>query len=193
MSASKTQNPTALILKVMKFVTGTQKDLVGKMTVLVAGVAMTSAQLVVRLQAILAAYQAVADARKALDTALAAWKAQLPDAREFLGEFTVGLKAAFGSRSPQLQDFGIQPKKAAPQRSAAEKAISAQKGQDTKAVHGTGRGKKQLKALTVTGSPGVQIVAADGTPGALLKAPVAPAKLPGGATPAAGSGTPTGK
>ena len=193
MTASKTQNPSALILKVMKFVTGTQKDLVGKMTVLVAGVAMTSAQLVARLQAILAAYQAVADARKALDTALTAWQAQLPDAREFLAEFTIGLKAAFGSRSPQLQDFGIQPKKAAPQRSAADKALAAQKGQDTKTVKGTGRGKRQLKALTVAGSAGIQVVAADGTPGPILKAPVAPAKLPGGATPATGSGTPTGK
>ncbi|MHB8419333.1 MAG: hypothetical protein ACYDCL_14745 [Myxococcales bacterium] len=142
---------------------GTQKNIVGKMTVMVAQVAMGSAQILAKLQSADKLYAAVTSARTALKTALAAWTAALPDLRTFIRQYTTALKAQFGDGNPILSEFGINPRKPPKARTSAEKVVSAAIGKQTRKAKGT-LGKKQKEAVTAQGKPGLVMVSPTGVP-----------------------------
>ena len=110
---------------------------------------------------------------------MAAKKAGTAGTLAFLDGLETALKAAFGSGSVQLQDFGIKPPKAKKQLTVEEKALSVAAAKGTKKVRGI-IGKNQRAAITTQGKPGLALVDAQGN--------VVPGALTGPTPP--GSGTP---
>lgn len=163
MTTKSTNTPTAILAKIAALVAGTTKNIVGKATITVAGTAMTAAQIVAKLAAAPPLYAAVTAARQTLTTALTVWEAALPGLRKFITQYEDALKGTFGVDSPQLQDFGISPKKAPAPRTAAQKAVSSALAKQTKAVRGPTTAKARAK-VTTQGTPGLVLVSPDGTP-----------------------------
>lgn len=162
-TTKSTSTPTAILAKIAALVAGTTKNIVGKATVVVAGTVMTAAQINAKLGAAATLYTAVTNGRTALKTALAAWTAALPGLKTFIEEYEAALKGLFGPKSVQLEDFGINPKKAPAPRTAAEKAVSSALAKQTKAVRGPTTAKARAK-VTTQGTPGLVLVSPSGTP-----------------------------
>ncbi|MHB1844169.1 MAG: hypothetical protein ACYCWW_04960 [Deltaproteobacteria bacterium] len=200
MVTKSTKGPAGFLSRVDNLEAGTKQNIVGKATVKVAGVPMTAAQILAKLQAVDGSYASVNGARVTLATAMAAWKAQLPDARAFVSEYVAALKAEFGTKNPILQSFGLSPAKPKPPRTAAEKAVSAAMGSRTRTARGT-KGPKQKAKITSEGRPGLVLVSPTGEPlEGNVPGPIAPAGgdaaaagSPSAASSSAGGGTPSGK
>ncbi len=198
-------NPTAILAKIAAMMAGTTKDIVGKATVTVAGTAMTAAQINAKLGAAAPLYAAVTSDRKTLKTDLAAWEAALPGLKTFMTQYADALKGMFGAGSPQLADFGINPRKAPAKRTAEQKAVSSALAKQTKAVRGPTTAKARAK-ITTQGTPGLVLVSPEGTPipggvqgptppGTSQPVDAAANLAPVSSTPSGGSNgnTPTGK
>jgi hypothetical protein len=167
-------SPGALIKKIDALEAGTTKDIIGKATVTVLGVAMTAAQINAKLGTADTLYAAVANAKTALKAALAAWDAAVPGLKAFIKSYEGALKGVFGADGVQLLDFGINPVKP-PVRSAEEKAVSAALAKRTRGTRGT-LGKNQRESTTTQGKPGLVLVDPSGTPipGGLVTGPTPP-------------------
>ena len=128
------------------------------------------------------------DERLSLKQALATWEADLPADRLFMAEYIAALKARFGTRSPLLESFGINPARPKPPRTSAEKTVSAALGVRTRRVRGT-KGAKQKAAITADGKPGLILVSPTGVPieGA-VPGPTPPAADPADTTAAPATG-----
>ena len=177
--AAANRSVVGLQRKAVSLVAGMQKDLTPKQSLTVIGKVMTQVQIIAQIQAITALYTAVDDAKSALKQQEQARADGLPAARLFIEGLEAALKAQFGIRNPQLEDFGIGIPGAKTQRTAEQKAISAAKARQTREAHGI-MGKKQRAAITVAGSPGVTLVSPTGQamPGLTTK-PTPPADLSG--------------
>ncbi len=205
MAAKNGSGPAAIIQHADVLAAGTKKNIVGKMTILVVGQAMTQAQILAQLGTADEDYTSVQNARSALKQALAAYEAGLPALKTFIENYETALKAQFGPRNPLLADFGISPKKARV-NSTETKAKALAKLRRTRGVRRTMGPKERLK-VTADGTPGLALVTPAGQiePG-LLTGPTPPgasapvevagsAEAPGAAStvaPASG-GAPTGK
>jgi hypothetical protein len=203
MATTGTGSPSAIQKKIDALEAGTTKDIVGRATVMVAGTAMTAAQILAKLGAVDTLYTAVVAARSTLKQALAAYEAVLPGIRLFIKSYEAALKGQFGVDNVQLQDFGINPVTKKATRTAAEKAVSTALATNTRAVRGpTGKARA---AVTTQGKPGLVLVGPTGTPiSSALPGPtppgaaepvdaaatLAPVTPPGGNAPS-GGGTPT--
>ncbi|MHB8417636.1 MAG: hypothetical protein ACYDCL_06145 [Myxococcales bacterium] len=163
-SGTKVNGPTALLRKTAALESGTTKDVPAKSTMTVAGAVMTQAQILSNLQAGDQSYAKVTAARLALTQALAAWKTAEAALRTFVTEYVATLKAQFGAGNPILTDFGINPRKPAAKRTAAQKVISAALAAETKAARGSNKGRKQKQAITAQGTPGLVMVSPSGQP-----------------------------
>jgi len=181
------------------------KSFTAKQRFTVGGVSMTQAQILAKLAQIGGIDQAVAKARSALSSAVAAKRADMPAARAFLSDLDQTLRQNYGRLSPALSSFGISLPKPRKARTAQEKVVSSAQGKATRKVHGV-MGSKQRAAITVEGKPGLVLVDAHGQPvagaltgptppgsgkpvdasGAVSQSPAADATSPSG-------GTPTGK
>lgn len=99
----------------------------------------------------------------AADDAHAAWRASIvardgiaADARAFLTELKPAIVALFGTRSVELEKFGIKPKKERRRSSVEEKAAAVERRRATReARHTLGRRQKaDIKGADATGSDG---------------------------------------
>jgi hypothetical protein len=176
---SNSSGPGSFIALVTAMIAGTTKDIVGKATVTVVKVPMTAAQINAQLGQATTLYGAVVAARAALKVALAAWVAAEPGLRLFVKNYTLSLKALFGSGNPELEDFGLVVKAKA-QPSAETKAVAVGLARETRAARGpTGKARA---AITTQGKPGLVLVNPSGQP---IPGPLAGPIPPGSGTPAA--------
>ena len=157
---------------------------------------MTQPQIIAALQADADLYASVDSALQALKEAINAKNAGAAAAYEALyNNVVAGIRADKGPSSAELPAFGIKLPKPRTPRTAAQKALSAARRQQTKAARGI-LGKKQRQAITLAGQPGLVMVSPTGQPlpGA-VQAPIAPANTapaqePQTAAPAAEAPTP---
>jgi hypothetical protein len=105
-------------------------------------------------------------------------KAQLAEARQYIAMLTLALQNAFGPKSPQLEQFGLKPKKAPRQLTSKQRAVAAAKSLATRELRGT-KGPKQLATIksgpmqaTVTAVGAVPIGSATPDPVATGSPPV---------------------
>ena len=202
MTTTNKQTVSIVANRLTTMAAGFTKDFTAKQSLTVEGTSMLQPAILAQLAEELALITDVEDARNALAAKVAAKKAGTPGTLKFLDGLETALKAAFGSGSAQLQDFGVKPPKAKKQLTAEQKALSVAAAKGTKKVRGI-IGKNQRAAITTQGKPGLAVVDAQGNvvPGALT-GPTPPGSgtpvtvSPGtvvGSPPAAGNGTPSGK
>ncbi|HUB06000.1 MAG TPA: hypothetical protein VMB50_03320, partial [Myxococcales bacterium] len=167
---------------------GVAAELPPTVSLTINGVTMTGAQVDARFKSYLATFEAVDEAMKQYQTALAARRNIQLEVRDFYLQVKNAMIAYFGAQSPKLASFGIEPAKAKVTDSVKE-LLAAAKRQLTREARGT-LGKKQKAAINPhVGTPAVVIDAS----GKRVIAPtvvdgVLPA-VPGGTAPdAAGQG-----
>ncbi len=129
-------SPGKYQLSVAKLIAGFNQAFPAKSTVVVNGTAVTPAQIVAKLQAIVDEYQAILDARATLQGDLQKAKANRSSEHEFLMQLHGALVAFFGRGNPQLLQFGFTPTKPK-QKSVADKTTAAAKAKATRAMRHT--------------------------------------------------------
>ena len=177
----KIQSKVQFLASVIAMIAGITKNLTAKMSLTVGGLAMTQAAILAKLAGIQGLFDAITAAKNALTTAVKAKDDGLQDAKQFMADLKKAIESQFGSKSPLLPDFGISlPKPRAPRKATAV-AASVGLMVQTRKAHGI-MGKKQRAAITVAGTPGVQLLGPDGKPlpgTEGVGAPVPPAPIPG--------------
>jgi hypothetical protein len=162
------------------------------------GQSVKVSDLLTSLDSALATFAPVDSAKSALKQTQSDRTQKVASAQDLVGQLKAYLVATWGKGSPQLAPFGFTPKGRKPLTSE-QQALKAAKAKLTRKARGT-KGSKQKLGITAQGSPGLVLMAADGTPmPGVLKGPSAPALTPAtvSATPATtgspASGTPNGK
>jgi len=161
-----------------------QQMLQGWQTVVPSGSTVTSSDgpltqgsVLEKLQGILGVYTTLDAQATALKQTQAQGKAQLPEARRFFDVLTASVVSLLGKGSPQLAQFGLQPRKSRKPLTSSELAIRAAKSLATRDLRGT-RGKKakaSLKAGTTKYVVSVQQAAQGSAPTGTVAASTAPA------------------
>ena len=116
-------NPGAIQSRIAVLKEGTQTCLAADATLVVAGEALTAAQIQSRLRGADALRDAVDAARIALQTALQTYQAAVPGIRLFIKNYEASLRSRFGVDSSELRAFGINIAKPR-RRTVAEVAVS---------------------------------------------------------------------
>ncbi len=121
-----------------------QQMLQGWQTVVPSGSTVTSSDgpltqgaALEQLQGYLGVYPTLDTQAMALKQTRAQEKAQLPEARRFIAVLKATVTNYFGAGSPQLAQFGLQPKKPRKLPTSAQRAISAAKAKATRQLRGT--------------------------------------------------------
>jgi hypothetical protein len=166
---------------------GTLKDFPAKTSIMIAGTAMTPAQIDTTIQGYLATIDAVAPAKQAYQKAVANRKAITVAAQTFCDALKTAVIALLGKQSAQLADFGLKPAKAKVITGAAM-VTAAAKAKLTKTLRGT-TSKKQKQTL-VAGVSSATVTVANGAVSATL-APPSGSNASSTATSTAASGTST--
>jgi hypothetical protein len=135
---------------------GVAAELPPTVSLTINGVTMTGAQVDARFKSYLATFEAVDEAMKQYQTALAARRNIQLEVRDFYLQVKNAMIAYFGVQSPKLASFGIAPAKAKVTDSVKE-LLAAAKRQLTREARGT-LGKKQKAAINPhVGTPAVVI------------------------------------
>ena len=102
----------------------------------------------------------------ALKQTYAQAKSQLPEAHRYLDVLKASVTSLFGKGSPQLAQFGLQPKKSRKVLTSSELAIRASKAQTTRVLRGTmgKKAKAPIKAGVAKYAVSVQQVAPGSAP-----------------------------
>jgi hypothetical protein len=116
---------------------------------------LTQAAVLEQLQEYLGVYTTLDATVTALKQVRTQAKSQLPEARQYLDVLRVAVANAFGPKSPQLVQFGFQPKKPQKGLTATALAVRAAKAAATRKLRGT-MSKKQ-KAPIKTGPMKVSV------------------------------------
>ena len=148
--------PSAYETSVSKLIKGFTQVMPPKAIVVVSGGPMTQVQILAKLQAILDEYQAIHDARAALQGKLQSAKGNRSDEHEFLMQLHGALVAYFGRKSPELAQFGYTPTKQKQTTSAKNTAAAAKRSVTRKMRHTMGSKEKQQVKAAVT--PDVAII-----------------------------------
>ncbi len=168
---------------------GVLKDIPAKTAITINGTPMTGAQIDSKLKGYIETIQAADAAKQSYVAAVNARRAITLEARDFYLQLKKSIVAFFGAQSPQLDDFGLKPAKAAA-RNSHQDVLAAAKRTLTRAARGT-KGKKQKEAINpMVGTPLVT-VGPDGKP--VITAPnVVNPTVAGGNGPASESSPATG-
>jgi hypothetical protein len=144
MAKNKNQNAEAALAG--KLIAGIGKRFANVGQLMFAGSTFTPAQVTDKLNQLVALRADVNAAKAALKVKVAAEDAQAPSLREFMLLFVAFVKATFANLADALADFGLQPRKAAAPRTAAENAAANAKRAATRAARGV-IGAKKRKAV----------------------------------------------
>ncbi|HUB06804.1 MAG TPA: hypothetical protein VMB50_07385, partial [Myxococcales bacterium] len=185
-----TKTVSLIVSRLTAMAAGFNKDFTAKQSLPVEGTTMLQPAILSQVATYLGIVNDAENARTALASKVAAKKAAMPDITKFLAALETSLKSAFGSGSPELQDFGIAPPKTKKQPSAQTKAVATANAKATKAARGI-IGKNARSKITTTGTPGIVITDAQGNvvpglstgpipPGAKAPVPVAAVSVGGG-------------
>jgi hypothetical protein len=147
-----TPTPTAVVAP-KGFRTELQEMLQGWQTAIPSDSTMQSSDgplaqgaVVEQLQGYLGVYPTLDAQVMALAQTRAQEKAQLPEARRFFDVLTASVTNYFGKGSPQLAQFGLQPRKPRKALTSSQLAIKAAKSNVTRELRGT-KGKKAKAPL----------------------------------------------
>ena len=133
--------------------------------------------LLTSLDGALATFAAADAAQAALKQTQSDRTQKLAAARALVGQLKAYLVVTWGKGNPQLGSFGFNGKARKPLTSE-QKTLMKAKAALTRKARGTMSAKQKL-GITVQGTPGLVLVAADGTPmPGVLKGPSAPALTP---------------
>jgi hypothetical protein len=179
MATTNKQTVSIIANRITSMSAGFTKDLTAKESLTVEGTSMLQPAILAQLATELALVTNAEAARNALATAVAAKKAGAAATTKFLSDLEAALKAAFGSGSAELQDFGIAAPKAKKVLTAEQKALAVAAAKSTKVARGI-IGSVQRAKITTQGKPGLALVDAQGN--------VVPGAVTGPTPP--GSGTP---
>jgi len=128
-------NPGRVEARISGYMTGVGAKLAGGKPVEVFGVDYTADQLTARFQSLLALYTAANEAHQAASKAVAARDGAQPGALLFLDAFEGMMRTRFGADSPDLQSFGITPKKPARKLTPEQQLAKTEKSRATRAKH----------------------------------------------------------
>jgi hypothetical protein len=163
---------------------GTQKHLSTMSQLLVGGGTYTPTQAEAQLSALATLRNDVDAARTALETKLAAEKAQIATLRTFLVAYVAFVRATFGNSPGVLADFGLAPRKAPTPLTAEQKTAAAAKRAATRAARGTeGKKAKLAKKGNVTGVVVTPVTSAPSTGASPAPEPAQPEPTASPATP----------
>ena len=138
-------DPSEVYGKLTKAIAGMAGWPAAQPTIVVQQVAYTPAQLVTKLEQVVAPLQAVITARANLNTALSVRDEALPDAAAFIAAFFAVLPQYLPAGT-DVTTFGDKPKKPRAKPTAAQKAASNVKRNATRAARHI-MGKKQRLAI----------------------------------------------
>ncbi len=177
----KNNAPSAFLAAIAKVIAGVTQVFPPKTSINVGGAVLTPAQIVAKLQAIVAEHQAVLDARLALQNKLEAVRANQVTDHEFVMQLHAAIVGLLGRKNPQLQQFGYTPMK--PRTTTATKNVAAAaKREKTRQMRNT-MGKKQKLAVRALTAPDVVISNGEATiASSAAPAPEASTAAPNGAT-----------
>jgi len=128
-------NPARVEARIAGYMTGVGAKLAGGKPVEVFGVDYTADQLTAKFQSFLALYTAANEAHQALSKAIAARVGAEPGALLFLDAFEGMMRTRYGADSPDLESFGIAPRKPARKLTAEQQLAKTEKSRETRAKH----------------------------------------------------------
>ncbi len=138
-------NPAEVEARIAARITGAEIKLTGAKPLDVQGDDYTQDQLVAKLQSLQVPYTASSEAHVASSKAVDAREAAEPATLRFLDALDNSVKNRFGDDSPDLESFGIAPKKPKRTLTPAQKFAKAEKSRLTRA--------KRKAALAQDSSP----------------------------------------
>ena len=181
MATKKKRNNAAQMASDQSMVEGLVKHAATLLTLAVGGGTMKASDLVVVLQARIAAIKAAIAARAALMAAVAAEHAEIAKTAVMISGARQALKIMFAGQPDQLGDFGVAPPKPRKPLTAEQKALAKAKAAATRKANHPAKGSKANTAAT-------QAVAAAAA--AAVGEQQAPAATAPAVTPPGGASTP---
>ena len=117
-------------------------------TVTSSGGSLSQAAVLAKLQAYLGPYQDLDASATAAKRARAQAESQLAEARQYYASLKLAVANLLGPSSPELVQFGLQPRKSRKALTSSQLAVQAAKAQATRQLRGTIGAKKkaQIKA-----------------------------------------------
>ena len=128
-------NPAEVEARIAARITGAESKLTGAKPLDVQGDDYTSDKLVAKLQSFQGPYITSSEAHQASSKAIQARVATEPATLRFLDALDNSVKNRFGDDSPDLESFGIAPKKPKRTLTPAQKFAKAEKSRLTRAKH----------------------------------------------------------
>jgi hypothetical protein len=144
--SSKPLTPATILTRLSQAVLALKEPSCPINTITVDQVSYTNAELQKKIEAVLAPYQAVVDAKQQYDNAVQTRSAVEPDARAFTGDLYAALGVVLGADNANLSDYGGKPRKARAKLTSEQKALAAEKARATRKARHT-MGKKQKAAI----------------------------------------------
>jgi len=187
-SNSPKENRTSEIAADQKLNDGLTKHAAALPSFLIAGVSTPTTSIIAKVQARVAAEQAVPPAKATWQAAVAQARSQITETKTLVSAVKQAILVAFAGQVDTLADFGLTPRKARVV-TPEQKVASAAKSKATRAARHTA-GPVQKKAVKgdVTGVVVTPVTAAP-VPGPVVVPPVpSPTPTPGG-SPTGGGGT----
>jgi hypothetical protein len=143
MSTNKDQvNPAEVESRIVNFLTGVASKLVGAKPLEVAGVDYTSDTLTAKLQSDQSPYIAADESHRTTTKAIQVRDEAQPGTLAFLQALEHAVRNRYGDSSPDLEAFGLTPKKPRRTLTPEQKFARAQKARATRAKH------KEMRAQT---------------------------------------------
>ncbi len=136
------------LASLQKLIDGVNKHASAIPSLMILGAAMTPAQIVTAVQAIVATAQVVTTTRAAWQNAVKADHTERQNTKTFVSGLKQALLVAFAGQIDVLADFGLTPRKP-PVRTPEQKQAAAAKAKATRAARHT-MGKKQKAKVTGT-------------------------------------------
>jgi len=139
--------PKGLRLELQQMLQGWQAVIPADSTMQSSAGSLTQAAVVAKLQGWLGAYTALDVQATAYKQARVPVKSLQPEARQYLAVLKAALANAFGPQSPQLEQFGLKPRKAPKPLTSAQQAVKVAKAKATRDLRGT-KGPVQKAGIT---------------------------------------------
>jgi hypothetical protein len=177
MATKKKRNNAAQMASDQSIVEGLVKHAATLLTLAVGGGTMKASDLVVVLQARIAAIKAAIAARAALMAAVAAEHAEIAKTAVMISGARQALKIMFAGQPDLLADFGIAPPKPRTPLTAEQKALAKAKAAATRKANHPAKGSKATAATQAVAAAAAAAVEAQQAPAA-----TAPAVTPPGGT-----------
>jgi hypothetical protein len=184
------KNRTSEVTADQKLIAGLTKHAATLPSFVVAGVSTTNADVIAKLQARIAAENAVPPARATWQAAVSAARSEIAATKSVVSAVKQAVLAAFAGQVDALGDFGLTPRKARVLTPEAKVAATAKAKATRAARHTAGSVQKKAVKGDVTG---VVVTPVTSAPTNVVTPPGGTTPAPSPApTPAAGSTTPSG-